>query len=152
MSDSSPDGSREGSFDCFNGASAVDTGALPNLRVMENNDQIKELQTIIRDKYVRPFLQSVLACLKPLNSMICVWFYRETTRSDFLFYSNRLVSRMYVRARVYVPVRTMWCDGVHCYTELTIHTDTTGGGGRSKLSTIICTQSHHSYRWSWIYL
>ncbi len=51
MSDSSPDGSRDGSFECFNGASAVDTGALPNLRVMENNDQIRELQTVIRDKY-----------------------------------------------------------------------------------------------------
>ena len=53
MSDSSPDGSRS-SLDCFNGASAVDQGydisSLKNLRVMQVNDQIRELQTIIRDK------------------------------------------------------------------------------------------------------
>lgn len=68
MSDSSPDGSRS-SLDYFNGASALDQDYdikdLQNLRVMVVNDQIRELQTIIRDK--------------------------DTTRSDFLFYSNRLI-------------------------------------------------------------
>ena len=53
MSDSSPDGSRS-SLDFFNGASAVDQGYninnLKNLRIMRVNDQIRELQTIIRDK------------------------------------------------------------------------------------------------------
>ena len=43
---SSPDGSQSS----LDGIKDTDVSSLPNLRVLDINDQIKQLQTIIRDK------------------------------------------------------------------------------------------------------
>lgn len=48
--DSSPEGSQ---LSLVETVSERDVLSLPNLRVLEVNDQIRELQTIIRDKYVK---------------------------------------------------------------------------------------------------
>ena len=40
------------SLEFFNGAGVIETSSLKNLRLIEANDQIRELQTVIRDKYV----------------------------------------------------------------------------------------------------
>lgn len=62
--DSSPRGSQT-SLTEPEKASKGDVLSLPNMKVLEINDQIRELQTTIRDK--------------------------DTSRSDFIFYSNRLI-------------------------------------------------------------
>lgn len=60
-----------------------------NLKVLEQNDQIKELQTIIRDRY---------GLFDSEQSIEIVWFlisfsllFRNTSRSDFKFYADRLI-------------------------------------------------------------
>lgn len=53
MSDSSLDRSSSSlpTLECFNAASAGNESVPNNLRLMTANDQIRELQTVIRDKY-----------------------------------------------------------------------------------------------------
>lgn len=56
-----------------------------NLKVLEQNDQIKELQTIIRDR------QATSLRVFPTR---CDWrfdYSRNTSRSDFKFYADRLI-------------------------------------------------------------
>ena len=53
MSDSSPESGSRSSLEGYASVSVEDLKLMPNLRMIEVNDQIRELQTIIRDKYVR---------------------------------------------------------------------------------------------------
>ncbi len=82
MSDSSPDGSHTELCDCFNGASA--TGDLPNLRVMKINDQIRELQTIIRDEQVASY-KDVLYIITIFIICLCAGL-----RLEVIFFSTRI--------------------------------------------------------------
>lgn len=50
--DSSPGGSQLCLVEQNGDVKSSDVLALPNLRLVEPNDQIRELQTIIRDKWV----------------------------------------------------------------------------------------------------
>lgn len=66
-----------------------------NLKVLEQNDQIKELQTIIRDRWVTLLLPMYLPTLRVLfvfRPLIPQYFrHRNTSRSDFKFYADRLI-------------------------------------------------------------
>ena len=52
MSESSPECGSRSSLESFTSVSVDELMSLPNLKVLEVNDQIRELQTIIRDKLV----------------------------------------------------------------------------------------------------
>ena len=50
MSDSSPDSGSRSSLESYATVSVEELLSSPNLKMLEVNDQIRELQTIIRDK------------------------------------------------------------------------------------------------------
>lgn len=52
MSDSSPESGSRTSLENYAAVSVEELKSMPNLRMIEVNDQIRELQTIIRDKLV----------------------------------------------------------------------------------------------------
>lgn len=54
MSESSPESSSRTSLESYASTSVEDLLSLSNLKVLEVNDQIRELQTIIRDKWADP--------------------------------------------------------------------------------------------------
>ena len=54
MSESSPESSSRTSLESYASISVEDLLSLSNLKVLEVNDQIRELQTIIRDKWADP--------------------------------------------------------------------------------------------------
>lgn len=59
-----------------------------NLKVLQQNPQIVELQTIIRDKYYASVQMPQFYCLV---IYLCLSIHRNTSRSDFKFYADRLI-------------------------------------------------------------
>lgn len=64
-----------------------------NVKLLPTNDQVKELQTILRDRYgSKNFITLSICGNEEIWFLIFVLCFSNTTRSDFKFYADRLVT------------------------------------------------------------